>query len=692
MSRFGPIIQRVCALFALALMVLASGNAAEAATSDPVTVTLVAASTASPAHQTELALVQSISPGWHTYWRNPGDVGQATEVTVRTPAGWRAGLIQWPAPETLSADGMTSYVYQGSVITPFWLLAPGDAKQGTKTRVQAHVSLVACKDSCIPIEKDVVLQLPVAEASTDDPVWFPRIVQQLGQLPSKPDFEDFIQTGSRATLILQAQGIQSARHAEFFPSEASGAFAPAGMEVKGDKGQFSFILPPGQKPIEAMTGVLKLDNGKSFDVAAYRQANGSGAPLDLKALVGGAGFAFLGGLLLNLMPCVFPVLSMKAAALVAHQSSARTARFEGLAYLLGVLTAFWSLAGLLVAARHGGSALGWGFQMQSPHVVAILALVMLASALNLSGVFEFGAFAQGVGINLQTKAGPVGAFFTGALAVVAASPCTGPFMASSIGWALGQPDLATFVVFTALGLGLASPFTALAFSPQLRRLLPRPGAWMDTFRKVLAFPLYGAAAWLAWVFGSQVGQAWMPSLYLSALLVSFGLWTIGHAQHLEDGSLGRAIADGLALLAAGVSIYLVFSSPENPAKAPQGAGAVQTQVGRYSQQALSAALASGHMVFVDFTADWCLTCKVNEGGALSDHRVVSAFQMAGVITLRADWTRRDPEITRALTEQHRVGTPLYLLYSVHSDQPKILPQILTTDIVINALRNSGAGV
>ena len=407
------------------------------------------------------------------------------------------------------------------------------------------------------------------------------------------------------------------------------------------------------------------------------------------------GLAFVGGLVLNLMPCVFSVLSMKAAALARHLEAPARARGEGIAFLLGVVGSFVALAALLIAARAAGQAVGWGFQLQSPVVVAALAMVMLAAGLNLSGVFEVGQSLQGVGAQTAARhQGWIGSALTGVLAVVVAAPCTAPFMAPAIGWALVQSPAVALSVFFALGLGLASPFTAVAFTPALFGRLPRPGAWMEGLRKVLAFPMYAAAAWLAWVFVEQAGAGGLPRLFGAALAVAFAGFCWGVAQRARRPLPPRLIA-AASIVAAVAAVSGAMAAPAMAVSATAGgaSGVSASSAGApglasaqpWSSARVEALRAQGHPVFVDFTAAWCVTCQVNERTALATREVSDAFARTGAVYLKADWTRPDPAINAALSSLGRSGVPLYLVYAPTRPTPVILPQVLTPGGVATAL-------
>lgn len=392
--------------------------------------------------------------------------------------------------------------------------------------------------------------------------------------------------------------------------------------------------------------------------------------------------ALLGGLILNLMPCVFPVLSLKAIALVRHGGDPRQARIEGIAFFAGVMATLLALGGLLVAARAGGAAVGWGFQLQSPAVIAVLALVMLGAALNLSGLFEVGAVIQGAGQGLAGKSGWIGSALTGALAVVVAAPCTAPFMAGALGYALVQPALVAMAVLACLGIGFAAPFTLIAFVPALTRLLPRPGLWMDMVKRALAFPMFGAAAWLVWVLAQQAGQAGLAVILAAAIALGFAGWVYGMAQQRRMAGRSFRGLYGVAALALAGIVAIVPSVGSNPLPARQP---LVVSRETWSPARVAALRAEGKPMLVNFTASWCITCQVNDKVALTTRQVTDALAQTGTTYLIADSTNFDPAIQTALAQFGREGLPLYVVYPANGGAPRILPQILTPTIVTDAL-------
>jgi thiol:disulfide interchange protein len=671
-----------------------------------------ASASAAPGGVAYVALRQKIAAGWHTYWRNPGDAGDPPQIKWTLPPGWSAGEVVWPLPRRLPAGPLMDYGYEGEVYLPVPITAPASARIGQSVRIEAAVSILVCKDVCIPEDAKLALALPVANSSGRPN---PAVMKVIEQAPKPAGLKAALsREGGAVKISVAGPALKgtSGSGAYFYPfdSTAIDHAKPQGVE-RGPEG-LTLTLQPGyafQKPDppKALAGVLAVD-GAAYEIDAREGsglagAAGLGGPT-AAARPGGGGsglglpmalaFAFLGGVILNLMPCVFPVLAMKAAALAGHAGEAGRARAHGLAYGAGVVATFLALAGGLIAARAGGEAVGWGYQLQSPAVTAALSLLMLLIALNLSGLYEVGISAQGLGGSLAGRGGLAGAFFTGALAVVVAAPCTAPFMAVAIGWAFTQPPLVTLLVFLMLGLGLAAPFLALSFAPALIARLPRPGAWMDVLRRALAFPMYGAAAWLAWVMTAQGGQDALARLLAAALALALGAWLYGLGQRGAGRGRWWQAAAVPALAAAAVLVYpvaagMVAASSRASSGAPGSAAAGLAAVA-YSPAKLQELRSQGKVVFVDFTADWCLTCKVNERGVLSTPAVVQAFAKSGAVYMVADWTNRNADIAKALAEHGRAGVPLYLVYPARSGEAAILPQLLTEGAVTAAIQEAAA--
>jgi thiol:disulfide interchange protein DsbD len=665
-----------------------------------------------PGATTYVALRQKIDKGWHTYWRNSGDSGEATRIQWTLPAGWRAGDIVWPAPHRQPTGPLMNYGYQGEVLLPVPVTAPADARPGQIVTLTAAATFLVCEEICVPEQATLTFSLPVKEGLAEpDPQWGRKVAEALAAAPAPSGLTGvFAQQGPVVALAITGPALKGLDLADayFFPFESTVIDHAKPQPIERGPEGLTLALTPGYafqqpQPPKALAGVLAV-GGKAFEVSAAEGAlpavaSGLGPPP--KAASSGAGlglvpaalFAFLGGVILNLMPCVFPILAMKAAAFAGHAHERKAAQGQGLAFLAGVLATFLALAVILIAVRAGGAAVGWGFQLQSPPVVAGLALLMLAVALNLSGVFEVGASLQGTGAGLASRNGMAGAFFTGALAVVVAAPCTAPFMAPALGWALTQSAPAALTVFLALGLGFAAPFALAPFVPGLLTRLPRPGPWMDVFRKALAFPMYGTAAWLAWVLAVQAGNIALARILAAAVAVGLAAWLLGMGQRRRATGRGAAPAmlagALLALLAAAAAVWPNYAEPAAEA-ASTGEAEAAIPYDAWSPEKVAAAQAAGKPVFVNFTAAWCVTCQVNEKVALSRQGVADAFSQTGAVYLKGDWTRKDAVIEAELARHGRAGVPLYLVYGAKGGEAVVLPQILTEGLIVRALNDAQA--
>ena len=675
---------------------------------------------AAPGSTAVVAVKQTIQPGWHTYWRNPGDSGGATTLTWTLPQGVRAGDIVWPLPERQRIAGLMNYGYSGEVWLPVTIEVPASASAGSVLPLTVKAAFFVCSaEMCVPEDLILRLDLPVREGAAPlDRRHGAAITTVLEQAPRPAGLEARIALEDGILTLSAAGGPLAGRDpgpSYFFPftggvidhpATQTGAWGPQGLTLALSPGgetraaglagpvEGVLVTAHGAWDIRAEAGAPLAGTSGSGTLAAAADgtpdAPGPASGTSLATFAQALLFAILGGLILNLMPCVFPILAMKAASLAASAHDPRHARRDGLAFLAGVLTTFLLLAGGLLALRATGEAVGWGFQLQSPPVTAGLALLILAVALNLSGVFHVGGGLQGAGAGpLSRLPGGLGAFFTGALAVIVAAPCTAPFMAFALGAALVMPWPMALLVFLGLGLGLALPFVAVSLSPGLLAKLPRPGPWMERLKNLLAFPMYATALWLAWVFSRQTGAEALGLLFAAGLLLALGAWLIGCGQ-TERGFGRRGVfhltAGVAALLLAGAALILAARAPAEAAgsaAAVEGAGPTSAP---WSTTAVEAALAEGRPVLVNFTADWCVTCKINERTSLSTAGVKAAIEGSNAVYLVGDWTRRDDAITAELQRQGRSGVPLYLLYSPGSAEPRVLPQLLTEGVVVEALK------
>lgn len=645
--------------------------------------------------------------GWHTYWRNPGDSGLPTEAKWTLPDGFAAGAIVWPAPERIPVGPLANYGYKGETLLLVPITPVAELDRARPLSLKAQVSWLVCETECVPGEASLALDLPVAAPDTNvgtNPRHREAFAAARARLPAPAPWPVRAEIApDRIALSWEPTAGPAPRSASFFPySETlveNAAPQHLAAQASGLRLTAKRASPPGAAPA-SVAGVLVLDGDgpgaggpRAYEIAAPATPVASlgpeGTPLsrpratiDLGEIVTAALLAFLGGLILNLMPCVFPVLSIKVLSLLRPGETPGHLRWHGLAYTGGVLLTFGGLAGTLLALRAGGAEIGWGFQLQSPIVVTLLALVLFAMGLSLSGLFHLGSSLAGIGDRLAGRSGISGSFFGGVLATVVSTPCTAPFMGAATGFALTQGAPVALAVFLAMGLGLAAPFLALTFMPAWLARLPRPGAWMETLKQALAFPLYATTAWLLWVLSQEVGSSGLFLALMALVLVAFAGWCLALSQRGEGP--GSRVAQGFAATA----LVLVALSLAGVARdrRPEGASVAAIEGGAepFSEARLASLLAEGRPVFVNMTAAWCLTCIVNERAALARDSVQAAFAQKNVAYLKGDWTNRNSEITRVLERHGRSGVPLYLLYTGQGE-PMVLPQLLTPGTVLASL-------
>ncbi|WP_272876129.1 protein-disulfide reductase DsbD domain-containing protein, partial [Neoroseomonas soli] len=521
----------------------------EAVRSPRATVTLVTDQAAvAPGGTVTLGLRLRLAPGWHTYWKNAGDAGAPPEINLALPEGATSGPIAWPAPERIEYGPLVNYGYHGEVVLPLPVTLPAGLTPGATLPIEGNATWLVCEQVCIPEEGSFRLDLPVEAAPRPDPATAPLFAAAAEARPRPSPWQARAALGpAGGVLTLEGPGLsrQTVREAVFLP-EAPAVLDHAAVQrltVAEGRVELALTAAPGGSAPAALDGVVLVTDGGgrrvAYDVSA---AVSPGAPPAALPFWQAAVFAFLGGLILNLMPCVFPVLAMKAMALARLSGEARgKVRAHALSYTAGVLLSFAALGGLMLALRAGGAAAGWGFQFTAPGFVAGMAWLMLAVGLNLSGVYGFGG-AFGAGSGVAGRGGHLGSFATGGLAVLVATPCTAPFMAAALGAALAMDAASAMAVFLALGLGLAAPYGLLAVAPGLAGLLPRPGAWMERLRQFLAFPMYAAAVWLVWVLAQQVGPDAVLAVLAGGVMVAFGAWALGQAQRAGGSRIALAAA------------------------------------------------------------------------------------------------------------------------------------------------------
>jgi thiol:disulfide interchange protein/DsbC/DsbD-like thiol-disulfide interchange protein len=677
-----------------------------------------------------------LEPGWHVYWKNPGDAGEPPHIKWTLPQGITAGPLQFPIPKRLPLGPLMDFGYEDEVLFPIQLNVAAGAPSGPAT-LHARVDWLVCRGSCIPEKTELEITRPVATGSAtvqpDQNIW-DRLANKLPQpLPANLKI-GFVPTSTGIRLTINTGHKET--EASFFPSSPDILSNPAPQTASPTANGVTLDLKKDESlaanPKE-LAGLLQLSGGRAYELIALAGQPKAPKPVPVQTpssstspvssastssppntaspantptesprpvqpassigLLQAAGLAFLGGLILNLMPCVFPVLFIKGLSLVQSGGEERhKLRTHGFVYAAGILVSFWALVALLLGLRSAGAHLGWGFQFQSPVFLSLMAALLFFLGLSLAGQFEIGLSLTSAGGSLAAKQGYTGSFFTGVLAVIVATPCTAPFMGVALGYALAQSALVTFAVFTALALGLAAPYVALTLQPAWTRILPRPGAWMEVLKQAVSIPIFGTVIWLAWVLAQAYGAMLLAALLVSFLLLAIAGWFLGR---WPAKGWATAIAGMLALCVVGMSVVAAnsFVTPEVPRnlligdidtlKALPGFRGNNWQP--WSTGAVQKFQSQGRPVFVDFTASWCLSCQVNERVAFGAPEVQKAFADNNVILLRADWTRYDDSITQTLNSLGRSGVPTYALYVPGEKSPRLLPEVLTPGIVTNAI-------
>lgn len=769
------VARRALAILALGLAAAGSSSSPAAAAKGHVAAALLSeAASIEPGRPFWVAIELRHDRDWHTYWKNPGDSGLATQIEWSLPTGFTASEIHWPFPGRIDDGPLTSYGYSGRALLPIEVTAAASAARGP-VKLAGHVSWLECADICVPGSADVALTLPVEPGAGAplDPARAPDFAEWRARLPIDGAalgyafagrFDDatleidvtppaWLEGGPGRVELYPASGeviqhaaaqqwkqdakpfqIRVLRTATFdtVPTQLAGVLVSAnGWRGAGSERAIAFDVPLARSaaaltPVTARAAAAADPNavpgahpaatlvagGAATHVHAPANASGDAAAAEsTMSLPAALGFAFLGGLILNLMPCVFPVLSLKVLGFVQQAHHHRRVAIEhALVFAVGVLVSFWVLAGALIALRAGGALLGWGFQLQSPPFVVALAALFFAMALNLFDVFEIsGAMVTSKASSASARAGWTGSFLSGCLATVVATPCTAPFMGAALGFALAQPAWVALAIFTALGVGMALPYVVLVSSPHLMRLIPKPGEWMNSVRHAMGFLLLATVVWLAWVLGQQAGNDAVITLLGSLWVIGVGLWIAGRWGSIVASDTSRLVSRVTAIALTALGLWFAIShidpecsaaSPDSPACQIQGPPAVSGQARPpvregsttwepWTEERVSQALAAGKPVLVDATAAWCLSCQVNEKVALSSAAVQGALVDKGVVTLRADWTHRDERITRWLSSFGRAGVPLYVLYEPTTaggaPATTVLPAVLTPQIVLDAL-------
>lgn len=728
--RVGILIS-VLTLFCLFGAFVPSASAVEGATVRTPHVTaqfLTAEQSWSQAKEHRLAIYFDILDGWHVYWKNPGDSGIPTTVRWRLPAGVKIKSTDWPYPERIPYGPLTNFGYHESTAILFTVDHSEFRGAESAIRIEADVDWLVCKETCIPESGTFRISIPLDGKAAVDEKSAATIDHFTSRIP-RPMRDKKIRAVAHPNWVVltipRANLSDSLKDLDFFP-EADLLLQhnnrPRFLVGKSFTNIYmSRNSAAGEKPPERFLGALvvgpdptiayEIDtrlrvSKKEITIPANAQVGGNQAgalgahdsspessPMKAEN-VGGIGllkallFAFLGGLLLNLMPCVFPVLAIKVLGFVKHAGSAK-AKLHGLIYGGGVLSSFVALGLLLVVLRAAGAQLGWGFHLQSPSFLSFLIMLLFAMTLNLFGFFEFMGSYMGIGQRLTEGDSKLSSFFTGVLAVIVATPCSAPFMGTAIGASLTLPPVYTLLVFLFLGLGLAAPYVLLSALPQLAKHMPKPGAWMQTFREALGFPMLGTCIWLVWVLAQQAGANGVVIQLSAMALLVFAIWL----NRKVDSSFALPITVALVLLSVVFAVNGVGDAHDEMLKREKASGnkkySFATDLipwGTYSEAEIKDKVAAGKTVFVNFTAAWCLTCKVNERVAFASKEVRDLFKNGSAVGLIGDWTNRDPEITKALSRHNRLGVPLYLVYKPGKTEPEILPQVLTPQILLDALQ------
>lgn len=690
-----------------------------------VTVELVAHDASlQPGQAFWVALKMDHQPHWHSYWINAG-TGYPTSLNWKLPAGFTAGPIVWATPHVVkdTAGTITGNGYEGQIFHFVRITPPADLAPGTSATLRATAEWLMCMDVCMPGEADLELTLPVRAEAPAPNMRIARLFNNaFYALPRPVADTDWTITARRAgeALTLHLQPAPGKRPAaptglHYFDENAVVDYArPQVARAEGEgwvidlaAGPELSATTPGLKgvltgtnlaaPASGYGGILVDVPFAAAPVAATPATPGStpaadspvaGPATGTVGLLGTLILALLGGLVLNLMPCVFPVLGIKILGFVnqSGQDKAKVVQ-HGLMFTLGVLVSFWALAGLLLALRSGGAQLGWGFQLQSPAFVFAMAAFLLVFALNLSGLFEVGLSATGAGAALQSKEGLTGSFFTGALATLVATPCSAPFLAPALGAALTLSPAASLLVFTAIAVGLALPYLLLSLFPQAIRYLPRPGAWMETFKQFMAFPLYATVGWLLWVLAAQTADDDYALLMIAFAFVLLALagWFYGRFGQAH-GQPGRQWFGRIAALVVAVGgLWLGWPRAAEAAPAPGTTAGYQVVWQKWSPEAVAAAQAAGQFAYVDFTARWCATCQTNKAAVFASSDVLAEFARKNVVLFKADWTNRDPQITAELARWNRSAVPFNLIYAPGKPDPVVLPELLTPGKVLELL-------
>jgi len=634
---------------------------------------------------------------WHSYWINDGDSGLPTKIKWELPEGFTAGPIVWAFPRRIEMPPLVSFGFENEVWHLVEITPPAQIAASNIT-LKANVSWLMCKEICIPGKASLSLTLPVAAETQPDAELAPGFAKARLNIPTRDTDWKFSSKVTDETIELQLTppvGAAKLETLSLFPVEKGiiSSGEPQVLTAEGDSYRLvvkrdlsETTLPESFQAV--LVGNISLARNPAYpaieiNILSNGAAETAASPARTYNIFFILASAFIGGIILNLMPCVFPVISLKILGFVKQSGeNSRAVWHHGLVFAAGVVVSFWILAGILLAIRASGSSIGWGFQLQSPETIITLILIFFALALNLFGLFELGLSLTGAGGSLTQAQGWAGSFFSGFLATVIATPCTAPFMGVALGYALTQPPYISLLVFTSLALGMAFPYLMLSRFPALLKFLPRPGPWMETMKQIMGFFLLATVVWLFWVLSASVASSTLSWLMASLLLLSIGVWVLGRWDTLSRDMPVRWIARIIAVLFIAAASYLGFKHIET-AQADTHAGDGWEM---FTPERLAELQKENKPVFIDFTAKWCLTCQVNKLTVLRTQEIMQAFKEKGVTLLYADWTDENDIIARELARHGRQSVPLYLLYDGKNPEPTLLPELLTRNIVLDALK------
>ena len=657
--------------------------------------------TIQPGNSFWIGLNLKMQDEWHTYWKNAGDAGMASYINWNLPEGFTASEIHWPYPQKIYMSGLANYGYEGETTLLIKITPPQNYDKDSVT-LKAHAEWLVCKVECLPGNADLEITLPI---SNNPPVINDENLEKIADakfnIPIESQEWKIEAVKNNDDVIIKVNPTNNYNYEltdlYFYPN-INGIYQNAAdqkFEFKNGSYFLTVLLENfrTEEPSE-LNGILVASNGwrgenseKALKTNTKFIENFNVSSESNLSIIAAVFFAFLGGLILNLMPCVLPVLSIKIMGFVNHKDQSRKKSFSnGLWFTIGVLISFWVLVALLLILREGGEALGWGFQLQSPIFIFLISIFLFLFALNLFGVFEFGSSLTAIENKIDTQKGKFSNFLSGVTAAIVATPCTAPFMGTALGFALTQSALVNFLIFTSLGFGMAFPYLLLSIFPKWMKVIPKPGEWMIKLKQFMGFLLVATVIWLVWVFGLQKGNDAVIVLLISLLISALAAWVYGNWGMIYIKPAKRYSAQAISVLLIAVSIYFGITNSSDAAAQNNiinNSSYIDWQ--KYDKQKVDSLLINGKPVFIDFTAAWCLSCQVNERVALNNKEVADKFKELGITTFKGDWTNKDEEITKALASYGRNSVPLYILDDGENAEPKKLPEILTKSIVLDAL-------